>query len=111
MGIKKAYIAGKITGDPGYREKFGLAVRLLEARGYTVMSPAIMPDGFDYEDYMHICFTMMWICRSGTAFFLPDWINSPGAMREHDNALKTGMKILYITHMTDDVLNIEERAA
>jgi hypothetical protein len=93
----KAYIAGKITGDPKYREKFAAAVKHLEGRDYTVMSPAVMPWGFDYEDYMHVCFAMMWVCRQGTAFFLPDWQNSPGAIREYDNAMKIGMKIEYLT--------------
>jgi hypothetical protein len=97
MGIKKAYIAGKITGDPDYRAKFARAVKYLTARGYVVMSPAIMPDGFDYEDYMTICFAMMFVCRGGTCFLLPDWKNSPGAKREYNNAEKTGMSIEYLT--------------
>jgi hypothetical protein len=95
--MSKAYIAGKITHDPDYRAKFATAGKYLRSRGYVVMSPAIMPDGFDYEDYMHICFAMMWVCRAGTAFFLPDWKDSPGARREHENAQKTGMKIEYLT--------------
>ena len=93
----KAYIAGKITGDPQYHEKFAAAVTYLQFKRYVVMSPAIMPDGFGYEDYMTICFAMMWACRRGTAFFLPDWKDSPGAMREHINAEKTGMQIRYLT--------------
>lgn len=95
--MSKAYIAGKITGDPNYRSKFAAAVKYLRSRGHVVMSPAVMPDGFDYEDYMSICFVMMWVCRSGTAFFLPDWEHSAGAIREHENAKKTGMKIEYLT--------------
>jgi len=98
MGLnKKAYIAGKITGDPKYRDKFSRAAEYLRTRGYVVMSPAIMPDGFDYEDYMSICFAMMWVCRGGTAFFLPDWEHSPGALREYRNAQQTGMKIEHLT--------------
>lgn len=97
MALKnKAYIAGKISTDPDYRTKFGLARRYLEGRGYAVMSPAMMPDGFEYEDYMHICMAMMFVCRNGTAFFLPDWTDSPGARREHDNAENTGMHIEYL---------------
>ena len=95
--MKKASIAGKITGHPDYRAKFARAVAYLEGRGYAVMSPAVMPMGFDYEDYMSICFTMMWICRGGVAFFLPDWPNSPGAIRERNNAIKTSMTIKDLT--------------
>lgn len=100
MGVKtpqKAYIAGKITNDPQYREKFAKAVKYLTGIGYAVMSPATMEDGFDYEDYMHVCFAMMWVCRAGTAFFLPDWESSPGAIREHENARKTGMEVEYLS--------------
>ena len=93
----KAYIAGKITNDPKYHEKFAAAVKYLESCGYVVMSPAVMPDGFDYEDYMHICFAMMRVCRNGMAFFLPDWMDSPGAQREHDHAMALGMKIDALT--------------
>ena len=95
--MKKSYIAGKITKDPDYKAKFAAAVKYLEARGYAVMSPAVMPAGFDYEDYMHVCFAMMWVCRNGIAFFLPDWKDSPGARREHVNAVKTGMDIKYLS--------------
>jgi hypothetical protein len=95
--MKKAYIAGKITGDPDYKLKFARAVDYLHNKGYTVMSPAVMPAGFDYEDYMSVCFTMMWVCRSGTAFFMPDWQSSPGAIRERNNAIKTGMNIEDLT--------------
>lgn len=37
----KVYLAGKITGDPNYREKFAEAAKKLEERaGVTVISPA-----------------------------------------------------------------------
>lgn len=40
----KVYLAGKITGDPNYREKFAAAVKKLEERaGVTVISPAVTP--------------------------------------------------------------------
>jgi hypothetical protein len=102
MAIKhKAYIAGKITDDPDYRAKFAGAEAYLKRKGFVVMSPAIMPDGFEYEDYMHICFAMMWVCRQGICFMLPDWKDSPGAIREHANAKETGMEIHYLT--TDEL--------
>ena len=42
--MKKVYIAGKITGDAGYREKFAAAERKLRGEGYIVLSPAVLPD-------------------------------------------------------------------
>lgn len=41
----KVYLAGKITGDPNYREKFAAAAKKLEERaGVTVISPAVTPE-------------------------------------------------------------------
>ena len=101
MGLKcKAYIAGKITNDQDYRAKFARAEKYLKRKGFVVMSPAVMPacfHGFEYEDYMHVCIAMMWVCREGVCFMLPNWKDSPGAMREHENAKETGMKIHYLT--------------
>ena len=39
----KIYIAGKITGDDGYRAKFQEAAKNLEALGHVVLNPAILP--------------------------------------------------------------------
>ena len=36
----KIYIAGKITGDPNYREKFEKAEKFLAGQGHSVMNPA-----------------------------------------------------------------------
>ena len=51
----KVYLAGKITGDPNYREKFAAAAKKLEERaGVTVISPAVTPEGLKKADYMRI---------------------------------------------------------
>ena len=98
MDVKyKAYIAGKITNDPDYKAKFKRAEDHLKRKGFVVFSPAYMPDGFGYEDYMHVCIAMMWVCREGVCFMLPNWKDSPGARREHENAKETGMEIYYLT--------------
>lgn len=61
----KVYLAGKITGDPNYREKFAAAAKKLEERaGVTVISPAVTPEGLKKADYMRICFAML---ESGAA--------------------------------------------
>ena len=39
----KVYIAGKITGDPGYRDKFAAAEIQLGWQGHTVLNPAELP--------------------------------------------------------------------
>lgn len=77
----KVYLAGKITGDQNYREKFAAAAKKLEERaGVTVISPAVTPEGLKKADYMRICFAMLE--SADTAVFLPDWEDSPGAQLE-----------------------------
>ncbi len=36
----KIYIAGKITGEPNYKEKFDIAATNLEEQGHIVLNPA-----------------------------------------------------------------------
>lgn len=55
----KIYIAGKITGDKGYREKFAAVEAALWAQGFTVINPAVLPEGMRPADYMRICFAMV----------------------------------------------------
>ena len=74
------YIAGKITGDPNYREKFNRLAMQLVDEGHNVMNPAVLPDGFEYEQYMEICFKMLAACP--VVVFMPDWKDSDGAIRE-----------------------------
>lgn len=76
----KIYIAGKITGDPNYREKFQKAKNALEAKGYTVLTPSVLPGGMTPADYMRICFAM--IDSADAVFFLHDWASSKGARLE-----------------------------
>jgi len=91
--IKTVYIAGRITGDPEYRAKFEQAQRTLEAAGFVVMSPAILPsEGFTYDDYMKVSSAMMDVC--GAVYFLPDWKQSNGAMYEMGRAIATGKEII-----------------
>lgn len=56
----KVYLAGKITGDPNYREKFAAAAKKLEERaGVTVISPAVTPEGRKGGLYAHL------LCHAG----------------------------------------------
>lgn len=76
----KIYIAGKITGDPGYREKFRKAAEELGKWGYTALSPAELPEGMATADYMRICFAMIDVADA--VVFLPDAAESAGARLE-----------------------------
>ncbi len=76
----KIYIAGKITGDDGYRAKFQEAAEKLEALGHVVLNPAILPAGLAEQDYMQI--TLAMLNAADLAVFLPDYQKSAGAMIE-----------------------------
>lgn len=76
----KVYIAGKITGDPGYRKKFLKAEMQLYQRGYIVLNPAELPEGMAPADYMRICFAMIDVADA--VVFLTDAAESAGARLE-----------------------------
>jgi nucleoside 2-deoxyribosyltransferase len=91
----KVYLAGKITGDPNYREKFAAAAKKLEERaGVTVISPAVTPEGLKKADYMRVCFAMLE--SADTAAFLPDWEDSPGAQLEKHWCEYVGKKMVFL---------------
>ena len=89
----KVYIAGKITGLENYKELFSAEERRLREKGYTVMNPSILPNGFEYDEYMRICYSMIDVCDG--VYFLNNWTDSKGAKLEHEYALKNNMAILY----------------
>lgn len=76
----KIYIAGKITGDKGYKAKFKEAAKSLEAAGHVVLNPATLPAGLADADGMHLCFAMMEVAEM--VLFLQDYQESRGAMLE-----------------------------
>ena len=86
----KMYVAGQITGDKNYKEKFRNASRKLIKCGYEVFSPAVLPNYPDvsHEDYMHICKAMIDVCDA--VYFLKDWQQSEGAKVEFDYAREKG---------------------
>lgn len=90
----KIYIAGKITGDPTYKAKFSAAANTLSDQGHIALNPAILPPGLTQEEYMKICFAM--IDAADIVAFLPDWIDSGGAMLEHTYAAYVGKRIKHL---------------
>ena len=76
------YLAGKITGDPDYREKFqGYAERLRKLHpGANIFNPAEHPAGLSNAEYMRLCFAEIDV--ADMVAFLPDWYRSNGATLE-----------------------------
>ena len=88
----KVYLSGKITGDAGYRQKVEAVQNELNSYGYVVFNPAVLPDGFEYEDYMSLDFLIL--SRCDAIYLLRDWKNSLGAKRELEEAKRLGLQIL-----------------
>lgn len=90
--MPKVYIAGKITGDSEYKRKFARAEEMLGRLGYTVLTPATLPEGMTAADYMRICFAM--IDTADTIVFLDDYRESPGAMVEYQYCVYIGKPMM-----------------
>lgn len=95
----KIYIAGKITGDADYKAKFDAAAKFYEEKGYTVLSPSVLPEGMLAADYIRICFAMIDTCDA--VAFLPDFRQSAGARLEYDYCLYTDKSV---HHYADDTV-------
>ena len=91
-GAMKVYLSGKITGDSNYRQKFSSMEKELLSYGYVVFNPAVLPDGFEYEDYMDL--DLLILSRCDAIFLMRDCRNSPGAKREYEEAKRLGLRIL-----------------
>lgn len=89
----KVYIAGKITGNPSYKQQFAEAEKKLRAQGHTTMNPAVLPEGFGHQEYMKICFSMIDVCDA--VFFLDNWRDSIGATMERDYAESIGKVLMF----------------
>lgn len=84
----KVYLAGKITGDPGYRAKFRAARERVEWMGHIALDPSVLPEGMETADYMRICTAML---DSADAIGLlrdwPDLCRGGGPERQCDPGL------------------------
>jgi len=94
----KVYIAGKITGDPKYREKFDAGVLHVIGLGWEpgkVVNPVNECQAdWRWSRCMVRCLRLMSGCE--WVAMLPDWRESRGARIEHAVANCLGKSVIYI---------------
>lgn len=95
----KIYIAGKITGDETYREKFGFVAERVRNHGHIALDPSTLPEGMEPRDYMNICHAM--IEAADLVIFLPDHMESGGAQIELDYCIYTHKPLCKLKQMSD----------
>ena len=89
----KVYLAGKVTGDPGYRAKFREAREKVEWMGHIALDPSMLPEGMETADYMRICTAML---------------DSPGARCEMALAQYLGKRIIHVDMIQGPVRREED---
>lgn len=89
----KVYLAGKITGDANYKNKFARAEAELINDGYIVLNPASLPEGLSKGEYMQICLKMIDVADA--VVFLTDYADSKGALLEKSYCDYIEKKVLY----------------
>lgn len=103
--IKKhrAYISGKITGEPRAKELFQRVEELLYVFGFEPVNPINngLPSTATWEEHMEADIEMLATCQM--VFLLPNWTDSKGAQIEEQTARKLGLKVFEINRMIYDL--------
>lgn len=92
--IQKLYVAGPMTGLPGYNlPAFAIATEQLRAAGFDAVNPGRhgVTEGFTWQDYMRRGLIELLGC-DGVAL-LPGWLQSKGAVLEVTVANDLGMPV------------------
>lgn len=101
MDSPSIYLSGPITGVEHFRGAFAEAERRLARKGWRVVNPAALPQGFTRRSYMAMDLMMMLNC--GSILMLPGHEESGGARIEKALAEYVGMQIYYSPEDVPDV--------
>ena len=87
------FISGPMNGFPNKnREKFKEIEELATSLGYTVLNPAVLPDGLNNEDYLPICLSMLEAADFMYSMCTNGYYHSCAA--EHAYAVAQGIRII-----------------
>ena len=89
--MSKIYIAGKIAGEPKYKDPFAAEADKQREAGHIVLNQAELPEGMSPADYMRICLAM--IDAADKVVLLPNYQQSPGARLEREYCQYTGKPV------------------
>ncbi|QLS74819.1 DUF4406 domain-containing protein [Enterobacter roggenkampii] len=102
------FIAGPMTGYQDYnRAEFNAEERLLEDRGFTILNPAILPDGLEHQQYLAITLSMLE--QADAVFLLDGWEKSDGALQEFQRARELGLIFMFQSWETAHLAIIHNR--
>lgn len=98
--MKRIYIAGPMTGLPGFNyPAFNAEAARLRALGWYVENPAENPEQDCWENYLRLGIAQLVTCN--VIALLPGWTRSRGALLEVDIAQQVGIVVTDAAKITD----------
>lgn len=91
---KTVYIAGAISDDKNYKQKFRKAEEYLRSIGFErIINPTCVPDNLPYKSYAPISISFVQV--SDIVYMLKDYGKSIGALAELSYAIMSG-KLIFL---------------